>query len=174
MSDDFFDGYYDATVAGHEWVRLGQNNTLALQVDVNVRNAQGIEAAMTGYVWFTDKTMSPRKRKDGTLGSSMAEQSLRALKYSGEMSAVSDIGDAVRLDGNTTRVHLKNEEYRGETHLKITSFVEPLKPGAARSAKPASKADVAQFFGGAAPAPKPESGPPPCDDEEDSLDSIPF
>ncbi|MBU0846484.1 hypothetical protein KKH23_04790 [Patescibacteria group bacterium] len=171
---DFFEGYYNAVVAGHEWVRLGKNNTLALQVDVNVRNAQDITAAMTGYIWFSDKTMAPRKRKDGTMGSSMAEQQLRALKYAGDMAAVSDIGETVLLGGNATRVHLKNDTYNDEVRLKISSFVEPLKEGAIQSAKTASKADVKAFFGGhKAGATKAKAGQAKADEADDDS-SIPF
>lgn len=161
MSDGFYSGYYDARVQSTEWVTSSKKGTVGLRVDIDVHNAQGQTRAMSGYIWFSAKTMAPSKRKDGTLGRSMAERQLNGIGYTGAFANANQIGRTVSLRGNKARVKLVLEEYDGEERLKVNFFCDPDErpPGP----PPATTDAVDALFDGIASAPT---------DEHD--DEVPF
>lgn len=137
---DFYEGYYPATVLYTDWIHSSRKGTLGLSIAVRVRNAQGAEQDMTGYIWFSEKTMRPQTRRDGTEGRSMVERQLNALGYKGPMEDARTIGRIIDLADNETTVHLKNETYQGDTRLKIAFFVE------GQGNPKATEGDVDDFF----------------------------
>ena len=188
MSDGFYEGFYDAVVVHHQWMKSSKKQTLGLQVDVDVRNAEGQTKAMTGYIWFSPKTMESKGfRDDGTPHRSMAERALNAIGYEGEFGDARDIGVSVDLRHKEARVRLKNETYNEETRLKISGFYS--KDGGGAGMEPAGRADIDALFSGLGTkeppvsagearldeAPQPAASPAPEDDlDVDDDGDIPF
>lgn len=159
---DFYEGYYDAEVLATEWIASGKGS-IGLRVDVDVRNAQGVTQGMTGFIWFTPKTMVPARRNDGSMGRSMAERQLNAIGYKGPLADARRIGTTINLAGNATRVQLKEEAARdGSAQLKIAFFSD--------RGRQASQEQLDKLFGGLAGAqPLPAKPQPPAED-----DDVPF
>lgn len=166
MADGFFEGYYPATIVATAWV-VAVRGTLGLQVDVDVRNAQGLTHAMSGKIWFTPRTMaSPGEHEGGTPKRSPAMRQLNALGYTGTFVGAQGIGTSIDLRGNEIKVQLKEETYNDVTRLRIAWFCDKDRADGPALAK-ASTDKLASVLGGV--------GAPAGDEEaEEADDGVPF
>ena len=82
MADFYGGASYPGIIRGEKWI-TSQRGSMGLQLDVELTNADGVTKCMFGKIWFSEKTMQPRKRKDGTVCRSMAQSALEAVGFEG-------------------------------------------------------------------------------------------
>jgi len=100
------EGIFQAVVIGQTWTR-SQSQSIGLQITVKITEGLSDGEEITGCIWFTDNSMRMARAQLKSLGVDVDTVPLKSVS----------VKDA------KCRVKIKNEEYKGQSQLKIGFFL---------------------------------------------------